>query len=290
MGVNIRTIKDIRSYLLKELAEIYGPPEINALADIIVRSVTGEDKLHQLYSPEKTVAAEQSERIVTICRELGTGKPIQYILGETVFYNCMIKVNGSVLIPRPETEELVDLVIRENRDYKGEIIDIGTGSGCIAIALARNLPGSVITGTDISDEALNLAMENAALNNVRISFIRNDLFNFDPGMMNRAGIIVSNPPYVRISEKALMQRNVLDFEPHIALFVSDSSPLEYYEAILRMAEKILHPGGMIYFEINEALGKEISGLLETSGYSGIKVYIDINGKDRFIKGRGKERK
>src|SRR5665648_175611 len=150
MGVNIQTIKDIRFYLAQELEEIYQKPEINAHTNIIIKNVFGISKLHQLYMPEKPVSGSQARRIIDICKELKTGKPIQYILGETNFYDCTIRVNRSTLIPRPETEELVDMVISENRGYPGNIIDIGTGSGCIAIALAANLPGSVITGIDVS--------------------------------------------------------------------------------------------------------------------------------------------
>ena len=177
----------------------------------------------------KPVTSEQVKRVVDICKELKTGKPIQYILGETIFYDCIIRVNNATLIPRPETEELVDLIIRENRGLPGNIIDIGTGSGCIAIALAANLPGAVITGIDISDEAIRIARENALLNNVAVSFVKGDIFNFDYEIVNKAEIIVSNPPYVRNSEKQFMSKNVLDFEPHNALFVTDSDPLVYYQ-------------------------------------------------------------
>ena len=158
MGVNIQTIKDIRFYLAKELEEIYKEPEIRVLANIIIKTVTGISKLHQFYDNRHTCYRQiKSEKIIEICKELKTGKPIQYILGETIFYDCIIKVNSSTLIPRPETEELVDLIIRENKGFQGNIIDFGTGSGCIAIALAVNLPSSVLTGIDISDEAIRIA-------------------------------------------------------------------------------------------------------------------------------------
>jgi release factor glutamine methyltransferase len=284
MGVNILTIKDIRSYLVKELEVIYQEPEISALTNIIIKTVIGISKLHQLYMTEQPVTSGEAGRIIDICKELKTGKPIQYILGETNFYDCIIRVNSAVLIPRPETEELVDLIIRENRGYPGNIIDIGTGSGCIAIALAANLPGSVITGIDIADEAIRIARENAILNNVAVSFVKGDIFSFDFKIVNKAGIIVSNPPYVRNSEKQLMSKNVLDFEPHMALFVTDSDPLIYYHAILKLADKILLPGGRLYFEINEALGKSMVQLLESFGYSVIEIVADINSKERIIKG------
>lgn len=267
-----------------ELKDLYRQNEINAIAGIIIKSATGLEKLHQLYDPDHVVTAEQSLLIITMCKELKTGRPLQYILGETSFFNCTIKLNNSTLIPRPETEELVDLLIRENSGYNGRIIDIGTGSGCIAIALAANLPQSLVTGIDISAEAVSIAIKNAVLNTVNVNFIKADLFDIDPVSLNKAGIIVSNPPYVLNSEKKFMNNNVLDFEPHTALFVPDSDPLLYYRAILKLSEKILPGSGKIYFEINESMGRLISMLLESFNYSGIMIIKDINGKDRIIKG------
>lgn len=284
MGVNIQTIKDIRFYLAKELEKIYQEQEISALANIIIKTVIGITKVHQLYMTEQIVTKQQAGRIINICKELKTGKPIQYILGETSFYDCVIRVTSATLIPRPETEELVDLIIRENRGYQGTIIDIGTGSGCIAVALAVNLPGTVVTGIDISDEAIRTARENAQLNNVTVSFVKGDIFSFDSERVDKAGIIVSNPPYVRNSEKQFMSKNVLDFEPHSALFVPESDPLIYYRAILKLANKILIHRGRLYFEINEAMGKSIVQLLESSGYTEIQIVADINSKERIIKG------
>jgi release factor glutamine methyltransferase len=284
MGVNIQTIKDIRFYLAKELEKIYQEPEISAIINLVIKTVTGITKLHQLYLTEQIVTKQQAEKITGICKDLKTGKPIQYILGETSFYDCIIRVNRDTLIPRPETEELVDLIIKENKAYQGTIIDVGTGSGCIAIALAANLPGAVIKGIDISDEAIRIAHENAQLNNVAVSFVKGDVFSFDSERFDKAGIIVSNPPYVRNSEKQFMNKNVLDFEPHSALFVTDSDPLIYYRAILKLADKILIPGGRLYFEINEAMGKSMLQLLESFSYADIQIIADINNKDRIIKG------
>jgi release factor glutamine methyltransferase len=284
MGVNIQTIKDIRFYLAKELEKIYQEPEISAIINLVIKTVTGITKLHQLYLTEQIVTKQQAEKITGICKDLKTGKPIQYILGETSFYDCIIRVNRDTLIPRPETEELVDLIIKENKAYQGTIIDVGTGSGCIAIALAANLPGAVIKGIDISDEAIRIAHENAQLNNVAVSFVKGDVFSFDSERFDKAGIIVSNPPYVRNSEKQFMNKNVLDFEPHSALFVTDSDPLIYYRAILKLADKILIPGGRLYFEINEAMGKSMLQLLESFSYTDIQIIADINNKDRIIKG------
>ena len=284
MGVNIQTIKDIRLYLTKELKGIYQDHEISALSNIIIKTVTGITRLQNLALPEQHVSQIHACRIINICKELKSRKPIQYILGETSFYNCVIKLNEDTLIPRPETEELVDLIIKENRGFTGNILDVGTGSGCIAIALAVNLPGSSVTGTDISEGAIKIAEENSRLNNVSVSFLKDDVFSSDHLTVAETDIIVSNPPYVRDLEKQFMNSNVLDFEPHTALFVPDSDPLVFYRAILELAGEILGPNGKIYFEINEEFGQLMVGLLTFYKYSDISIVNDINGKARFIKG------
>jgi release factor glutamine methyltransferase len=283
MGIKIQTIKDIRFYLNRELKGTYPEQEIRAITNLIIRNVLKITGLHHAYLTDDLVNNVKASKIISISRELKSGKPIQYILGETIFYDCTIKLNSSTLIPRQETEELVDLIINENSEYKGNIIDFGTGSGCIAIGIASNLPGSLVTGTDISDEALIIAGENARLNNVKITYIKDDILNPDTSQFEKAGIIVSNPPYVRNSEKQMMNKNVLDFEPHNALFVEDSDPLVYYKGILNKAVKILDLQGKIYFEINEMLGKQMVRLLESFGYSDIIIVTDINGKERIIK-------
>jgi release factor glutamine methyltransferase len=283
MGFKIRTIKDIRIYLIKELGKIYPEPEINALVTIIIRSVFGISELKRLAMPEFPVTGRQQQKIINICRELKDGKPVQYVLGETNFYNCTIKVNSETLIPRPETEELVDLIIRENRGFRGNIIDVGTGTGCIAIALAVNLPGSFITGIDISEAAVDLAKQNAQLNNVQITFNVSDIFDEQVRLPGKADIIVSNPPYITESEKRLIARNVIDYEPHTALFVPDSDPLVYYRAIAMFAVNNLAAGGKIYFEINEVMGNSLVKFLESIGYSKAEIIKDINGKDRIVK-------
>jgi release factor glutamine methyltransferase len=284
MAVNLLTIKDIRLYLEKELGNLYNENEIASLSRIIIKTIIKPRGLHQVYNPDFRLNHEQSSIIPGITEELKTGKPWQYVLSETEFYNCIIKVTPSVLIPRPETEELTDIIIRENRDFKGDILDFGTGSGCIAIALALNIPGARVTGFDISEAALLVAEENARINNVRATFEKNDIFNFTTPTGRKAGIIVSNPPYVRKSEKMHMKRNVLDFEPPIALFVEDSDPLRFYRTILDISEDILLPGGRIYFEINEALHNEIMEMLSTFNFSKIGIIKDLNGRYRFAKG------
>ncbi len=284
MAIKIQTIKDIRSYLAGELKETYPEEEIRSLARIIIRSVIELTGMHEAYLPDKGVTGPQADAIVRIAAGLKAGKPLQYILGETLFYGCRIKLNQATLIPRPETEELVDMILNENRGYTGNIIDFGTGSGCIAVALAANLPGSFIAATDISEEALAIARENALLNRVQVTFVKDDYFDGKTGNLKKTGIIVSNPPYVMNSEKVLMHRNVLDFEPHSALFVPDSDPLLHYRAILGKAAGIMSFPGKVYLEINEALGTAMTGLLGSYGFSDISIAKDINGRERFIKG------
>lgn len=284
MGVKIRTIKEIRSSLSVELNGLYPEQEINTLASIIIRTLPQAEKLHRIYDPGHILDDESIRRVTKIITELKQGRPIQYILGRSEFYNCILRVTEATLIPRQETEELVDLIIRENRGFTGNILDIGTGSGCIAISLAKNIPASSVTGTDISHDALVIAQANARLNNAKVEFLEEDIFNPGRLLTGRQDIIVSNPPYVLLSEKVLMHRNVLEHEPHEALFVNDSEPLLFYKTILFIAEKILQPGGKVYFEINEAMGKEMIRLFETYKYSDISLFKDINGKDRIIRG------
>lgn len=283
MSANLLTIRDIRSRIAGELLRLYEKPEADSLAGIIVRTITGHTGLHQIMNHDASVSTEEAAKMTELCNELMTGKPLQYILGETEFYNCRIKVTPDVLIPRPETEELTDLIIKCNHSYGGAIIDFGTGSGCIAVALAANLKEARVTATDLSLAALNVAMENALINNTIVDFRQDDILNPSCGLPT-AGIIVSNPPYVRYSEKKLMHLNVLGFEPHQALFVPDDDPLLFYRALLNIANEILLPGGRVYFEINEAFGKEMADLLGSFGYSGIEIIKDLNGKDRFATG------
>jgi release factor glutamine methyltransferase len=284
MGVNIQTIKEIRLYLKEELEGIYPLHEINAMSSIIVKDVLKTTHLHNLALPETPVQKKHVQRITGICSELKKGRPLQYILGYTEFYNCTIRVDRNTLIPRPETEELVNLIIKENKGFKGGLLDAGTGSGCIAIALAINLPGTSVKGFDISMGAIIKARENATLNKANVTFLVADIFNPDPGQFPGTGIIVSNPPYIRESEKKQMAANILSYEPPAALFVPDSDPLVYYRAIIDLASKILIAPGKIYFEVNEVMGKPLCELLKSSGYSPVEIISDLNNKERIVKG------
>jgi release factor glutamine methyltransferase len=213
--------------------------------------------------------------------ELKLGKPIQYILGECEFYGLNFKVNNDVLIPRPETEELVDLIIGENKNSKINILDIGTGSGCIAITLQKKLPLASVSAMDISENALALAKENALLNNVEINFLKDDALQLDHLKYSKFDVIVSNPPYIANAEKNEMSNQVLDFEPHLALFVEDIEPLIFYDKISGFALSNLSPKGKLYFEINQNLSAETLKLLLDKGFTA-EIIKDINGNDRII--------
>jgi len=232
---------------------------------------------------EQVLSSNTIEKIDQIVSELKLNKPIQYILGQTEFFNLNFHIASGVLIPRPETEELVDWIISENKNGFYRILDIGTGSGVIAIALSKNMPGSNVTATDISNDALIITRENCKLNNVEIQLINHNILNHNENLNNTFDIIVSNPPYITEKEKELMHPNVLDYEPTLALFVSDDDPLLFYRHIIEFALVHLNSGGKIYFEINELFGNEVALLLEEKNFSEIILKKDINNKDRMIK-------
>ena len=228
---------------------------------------------------------ELSDYLEVCVRRLLDHEPLQYVVGEVEFYNCKIQVDSRVLIPRPETEELVDIIVKEWKGESPRIIDFGSGSGCIPIALARSLPHAIVRSVDISSEALEIARQNASSNGVDVDFVQADMRNFTPdgGCYD---IIVSNPPYVMDSEKAQMRENVLGHEPHLALFVSDGEPLEFYRPIADFASLSLSANGKVYLEINQQLGAQTADLFAAKGMHA-EVRKDMFGVDRFIVARWK---
>lgn len=211
---------------------------------------------------------------------LSNGEPLQYVIGSTPFCGLTFRVDSRVLIPRPETAELVEWVAQDAAQT-GSLLDVGTGSGCIAVSLAHRLPGWMVQGWDISDGALELARENSRLNGTQVEFCKVDILTADPDC--RFDVIVSNPPYVMESEKSQMEDTVLEFEPHLALFVSDSDPLLFYKAIAAFGHRTLNTGGRLYFEINPLLVEEMKEMLMGAGYRDVEVRNDIFGKPRMIK-------
>lgn len=283
MASNIN-IKKVISFIKSELKEFYPMSEIDSFVYLIFEQLFNYSRTKLLISQDVEILEDSYQNILNIIRDLKLYKPIQYILGETIFYNLTFNVIPGILIPRPETEELVDWIIKESPDKYKRILDIGTGSGCIAISLAKNLPESVVYASDISSEALTVTRKNSKLNNVDIQIMKLDILNFDNQLNEKFDIIVSNPPYVTEKEKKLMHKNVLDFEPELALFVPDNNPLLFYKAIIDFGMNHLNPGGKIYFEVNESFGKETALLLEERDFRDISLKKDINGKDRMLKG------
>jgi release factor glutamine methyltransferase len=275
-------MKSSNQYIEKELAGFYPDTEIEGFKRIIFDFVCGWGFTEQVLKKHEIVSPTDFDKIVTIVLRLKYYEPIQYILGETEFYGLKLKVTSSVLIPRPETEELVDWVVRSNLPEKCTILDVGTGSGCIAIAIKSQLKNAKVSGIDISGEAIEIARQNALENGLEVIFSSADIFDLKSVMKEKYDVIVSNPPYIRESEKVQMHSNVLNHEPEIALFVPDSDPLRFYIAIAGFAKNNLRENGRLFFEINENLGAEMTDLLVNFGFNQIEVKKDINGKNRMF--------
>lgn len=267
----------------KELSEIYTSDEINFIIYLIVSKLKSLTRTQYLLSKDDILSNEEHEIIASYIQRLKNNEPIQYVLGETEFYESRFITVPEVLIPRPETEELVQMIINENKIKSPKILDIGTGSGCIAISLKKHIPESEVFAVDISDICIETATKNAELNSSKVNFIKYDILSETINFPTTGfDLIVSNPPYVRESEKKLMGKNVLDYEPALALFVNDNDPLLYYRQIAIFARKHLNSGAKLYFEINEAFGEECAGLLDINGFSDIKIREDLFQKPRFV--------
>ncbi len=278
------TTIEVSKYIKHTLSNLYPSQEINAFTAIIFNHLLNYSRLDIHLQSNTQLLPDIEAQIYDIINQLERYRPIQYIIGSTEFYDLKFLVNESVLIPRPETEELVHWIIDDYTGLAPQIIDIGTGSGCIAVTLAKKIDGSVVTGVDISPKALNLARENAAFNAVNMNFIELDILaNSSPEFVT-FDVIVSNPPYVTIKQKDNMSSNVLNFEPHLALFVPENNPLIFYTAIASFANKYLKDDGSLYFEINEDLSKETTNALSELGFTS-EIRKDINGKCRMIKAK-----
>jgi len=272
----------IIQYIEKELEHHYPKEEIQGLTRIIMESLTGWNFSEQILNRNKIIKNENLWKVKSIVSRLKKNEPIQYILGETEFFGLKLVVNPSVLIPRQETEELVDLILGKTVDRKCSVLDIGTGSGCIALALKSRLKNAIVFGTDFSENALNLARFNAEKNHLVVGFFQSDILKWEDYNWKNFDVIVSNPPYVLESEKRQMRSNVLDYEPESALFVPDSNALLFYRRITEFAVKYLNEGGSLFFEINENMGDAMVDLLSDSGLKDIELRMDINGKKRMI--------
>ena len=284
------TFIQLEKEFIDALWTIYDSQEAKSLTWLSINAASKLERAKYLSMRDEEIPAADLEKLLEILEQLKIGHPLQYILGETEFYDLKFKVNSSVLIPRPETEELVDWALITIREMKGEtevlkIVDLGTGSGCIPISIKKFIPLADISAIDISKEALNTAKQNAEINNTEIKFIEDDILNPTSQELinNQYDIIISNPPYVTDSEKLEMHQNVLNHEPHSALFVPDNEALKFYIAIADFALNHLNKNGFLFLEINENFGKETGELLTKQGFKSVEIRQDMYGKDRMIK-------
>lgn len=297
-GKRTMILKDILNIYHKELDNLFGNEEVNSFFNILIEHYLDLKRIHLVLEPEYVITKEEEQPLFEALAQLKLQKPIQYILGETEFYGLPFKVNEHTLIPRPETEELVDWIINNHSERSEEsqleesqlkILDIGTGTGCIAISLAKHLKKAKVSALDVSEDALKIAKQNAKLNEVDVEFIHDNILDSRHAEGVSAShyydVIVSNPPYVRNLEKAEIQPNVLENEPHLALFVEDENPLQFYKAICEFAQLNLKDNGTLFFEINEYLGKEMIELMTKFNFKDIELKKDMFGKDRMIFGR-----
>lgn len=299
------------AYIRSSLKDLYPPGEAQALVRLIMERVCGISTYQLLLGKGKDLSDTEKSKIKEIVEGLRLYKPIQYLIGTAEFYGMVFKVTPDVLIPRPETAELVERVVKDYHGQSPRILDVGTGSGCIAIALAKHIPGARVTGMDISPEALSIATENAHGNDVSVHFIEFDILSESKisssrmarefhqhetkcslgrnkvfiSMKQKLDCIVSNPPYIMNKEKAAMEANVLEHEPHLALFVPDDDPLLFYRAIARFGQSTLAKGGRLYFEINALCGNQTVALLEQENYKEVELIQDLYGKDRIVKAK-----
>lgn len=274
------------AYIQNTLKNLYPPSEIKAFTRLIMERVCDIQPHQFLLCKDKELSGKEKGQIYNIVDRLKKHEPIQYIFGKTDFYGFEFQVNPSVLIPRPETEELVEIIVRDYLGKSVEILDIGTGSGCIAITLKKLLKDADVSAIDISAEALKVAERNAMHNRVSVFFYeRNILEPFKTGdsLEEDFDVIVSNPPYVMLKEREEMEKNVLDYEPPLALFVPDNDPLIYYRSIARFAEQKLKKKGYLYFEINSQLGNEVVEMLRLLEFKNVELIQDLSGNDRFVK-------
>ena len=277
------TLLSFKQKLYATLESHYPTSEIDSFFKIILEDVLNLSKIDFALEPNKIVSDDKNIKIDEIISRLTEHQPIQHLIGFTEFMDLKIMVNEHVLIPRPETEELIRWILNDYSMAPNlDILDIGTGSGCIPIALSKNLNNVNVSSIDVSIKAIETAKKNAEINKVNINFIHQDILTTNQ-LSQQYDVIVSNPPYVRNLEKAEMQKNVLEFEPHLALFVEDNNPLIFYKKIAELAISALKPKGALYYEINQYLGKETIELLKQIGFKNIELKKDMFGNDRMIK-------
>jgi release factor glutamine methyltransferase len=282
----METVKDAYHEFRLTLAPLYGVQEADAIASMVLTELTGYSKAKLRAFVDDPLTEAQQQRAYEVLKEIATGKPVQYVLGHVHFYGLDFKVSSAVLIPRPETEELVQWILETMKgSHPQTVLDIGTGSGCIPITIKKEQPDSELFAIDISADALAIAQANAHINTVDVKFVEADILNLQAAeILNQTyHIIVSNPPYVTERDKLQMHTNVTDFEPHTALFVSDNDPLIFYKAITEFASLHLLVGGYLFFEINESYGMETLDMMKRIGFINGELRQDMMGKDRMIR-------
>jgi len=278
-------LSDIKSTFHSKLRPLYSSQEINNFFNLTAEYLLSYSKIQIHQNLYNNISPTIEKQTMQILNRLVTAEPIQYVLGKTKFYGLNLTADKRALIPRPETELLVDMLIRDLKEKNHlQMLDIGTGSGCIAIALAKSFPNAVVTAIDKSFKALELAKNNAQLNSAKINFIHDDILNPEKDY-TIFDIIISNPPYIRDSERKFMHRNILEFEPSDALFVSDDDPMIFYRAIAKFAQNHLSPQGILYLELNEFLGRETDKVFSESGFKNVVLHTDLNNKCRFLTAR-----
>lgn len=279
------SIRALENHLKTSLSTIYEEPEASAIAGQVAGHLLGLDRLGRSRQRDQAVAPATLQKAQNLLDRLLRHEPLQYVLQTVHFFGFDLYVNPAVLIPRPETEELVDLIIKDQRTgHHLRVLDIGTGSGCIPIALAAHLRAEKVYGMDVSGEALAVARRNAQACQVQVAWMQGDILGGEIPLPDASlDVIVSNPPYVLEREKDGMRPNVLAHEPHLALFVPDEDPLLFYRKITREAKRLLKPGGSLYFEINEQFGSSLAAFVAGQGLRQIRIIQDLFGKDRFLK-------
>lgn len=274
------TVGPVRSQLIRSLSDVYGELEARAMTELMFDDLKGWSRVDLIMNDGFTLSDYIIGKLEDYATRILEGEPVQYVTGRARFYGLDLKVTPDVLIPRPETEELVDMIVDQNKTSDLRVLDVGTGSGAIAIALARNLKFSEVTAIDVSKEALEIAQENARMRHAPVRFIEKDIFSWTP-VQDSYDIIVSNPPYIAQKEMSSMERNVLDHEPHLALFVPDDDPLRFYRRIAEIGRNALVAGGKLYFEINPIYADGLSELLSRLGYEDVTIKKDMQGLQRF---------
>ena len=269
------------SYIRRKLQGRYDPREAGNLSRIICCEILGQQTVDYYLGKDIILSVKEEQALESILARLHNFEPIQYILGEARFLGRTFRVTPGVLIPRPETEELVEMMLKELSPVS-RVLDVGTGSGCIAISLAKELPESQVTAWDVSGEALSIAAANSKALQASVRFEQRDVLTYEPCVVDCYDVIVSNPPYVTEAEKQEMEHNVLDWEPSLALFVPDTDPLRFYRRIAVLGLEMLTSGGKLYFEINRAFGKDTVAMLCETGYRAVRLQKDISHNDRFV--------